>query len=242
MRRAVQAIPIVSLIAFLISVIIAYLGAQELRQFGAEIFMVDLVAIGVLREIGVLLTAIIVAGRSGSAFAAEIGVMKLNDEVDALQAIGVESVEVLVVPRHARPDDRAAAADHHRRWRGPRGRRAAVLHCCSIFRRRNTFTRVQEAIAPTTFWVGVIKAPVFAMLIALVGTVSRHAGARFLARARAPDHGRGRAVDLPGDFRRRDLRRGVRGAGHMSADPSSRSRASSTASARRSCTTGSIWK
>ena len=80
----VTAIPIVALIAFLISVILAYMGAQQLRKFGADIFVVDLVTIGVLRELGVLLTAIIVAGRSGSAFAAEIGAMQLNEEVDAL--------------------------------------------------------------------------------------------------------------------------------------------------------------
>jgi phospholipid/cholesterol/gamma-HCH transport system permease protein len=73
----VTAVPIVSLIAFLISVILAYMGAQQLRKFGADIFVVDLVTVGVLRELGVLLTAIIVAGRSGSAFAAEIGAMQL---------------------------------------------------------------------------------------------------------------------------------------------------------------------
>ena len=89
-ETGIQAIPIVSLIAFLISVIIAYLSAQQLRQFGAEIYTVDLVAIAVLREMGVLLTAIIVAGRSGSAFAAEIGVMRLNEEIDALQSMGVD--------------------------------------------------------------------------------------------------------------------------------------------------------
>ena len=76
--------PIVALIAFLISVIIAYMSAQQLRGLGADIYVVDLVAIGVLRELGVLLTSIIVAGRSGSSFAAELGSMKLNEEVDAL--------------------------------------------------------------------------------------------------------------------------------------------------------------
>src|SRR5262249_4457639 len=98
-ETGIQAVPIVALIAFLISVIVAYIGAQELRQFGGEVFVVDLVTISVLRELGVLLTAIIVAGRSGSAFAAEIGVMRLNDEIDALRAIGLNVVEVLVVPR-----------------------------------------------------------------------------------------------------------------------------------------------
>ncbi|MGI9245282.1 MAG: MlaE family ABC transporter permease, partial [Steroidobacteraceae bacterium] len=82
-----QAVPVVAVIAFLISVISAYIGAQQLRPYGAEIFTVDLVALGVLRELGVLLTAIMVAGRTGSAYAAEIGVMKLNDEVDALESM-----------------------------------------------------------------------------------------------------------------------------------------------------------
>src|SRR5688572_8195160 len=95
-ETGVSAVPIVSLIAFLIAVIVAYIGAQQLRKFGGEIFVVDLVTVSVLRELGVLLTAIIVAGRSGSAFAAEIGAMKLNDEVDALRAMGMDPVEVLV--------------------------------------------------------------------------------------------------------------------------------------------------
>src|SRR5437762_5444203 len=93
------AVPIVALIAFLISVIIAYMSAKQLRGLGADIYVVDLVAIGVLRELGVLLTSIIVTGRSGSAFAAELGSMKLNEEVDALYAIGVDPFEALVVPR-----------------------------------------------------------------------------------------------------------------------------------------------
>ena len=95
----ITAMPIVALIAFLISVIIAYMSAQQLRGLGADIYVVDLVTIGVLRELGVLLTSIIVAGRSGSAFAAELGSMELNEEVDALTATGVNPYEVLVLPR-----------------------------------------------------------------------------------------------------------------------------------------------
>lgn len=165
----VTAIPIVALIAFLISVIIAYMGAQQLQQFGADIFVVDLVTVGVLRELGVLLTAIIVAGRSGSAFAAEIGAMKLNQEVDALTATGVEPVEVLILPR----------------WIGliialplltviadAVGLLGGALLCqwlldMSFFQ---YFQRVNESIATWTFWVGIIKAPVFAVLIAAAGT------------------------------------------------------------------------
>jgi phospholipid/cholesterol/gamma-HCH transport system permease protein len=98
-ETGVQAIPVVAVIAFLISVIAAYIGAQQLRPYGAEIYTVDLVALGVLRELGVLLTAIMVAGRTGSAYAAELGVMKLNDEVDALESMGLNPYEVLVLPR-----------------------------------------------------------------------------------------------------------------------------------------------
>lgn len=168
-ETGIQAIPIVALIAFLISVIVAYLGAQQLKQFGAEIFTVDLVAIAVLREMGVLLTAIIVAGRSGSAFAAEIGVMRLNDEVDALRSIGIDHFEVLVLPRLLglliSLPLLTIVADAF----GLAG--GALLSSWLLDISLSQFIpRVQDALAPTTFWAGLIKAPVFALLIALVGT------------------------------------------------------------------------
>jgi phospholipid/cholesterol/gamma-HCH transport system permease protein len=165
----ITAIPIVALIAFLISVILAYMGAQQLRKFGADIFVVDLVTVGVLRELGVLLTAIIVAGRSGSAFAAEIGAMKLNEEVDALQAIGVNPIEVLVLPRVlgliiALPLLTVIA--------DAIGLVGGGLLCRALLGMplAQYINRANEAIASTTFWVGLIKAPVFAVLIALAGT------------------------------------------------------------------------
>jgi phospholipid/cholesterol/gamma-HCH transport system permease protein len=164
----ITAIPIVSLIAFLISVIIAYMSAQQLQSFGVEIFVVDLVTIGVLRELGVLLTAIIVAGRSGSAFAAEIGAMKLNEEVDALKATGVDPYEVLVVPRMiglviALPL-LTVIADLI-------GLTGGALLCRYLLDMPITqyIDRVNDSIASTTFWVGIIKAPVFAVLIAMAG-------------------------------------------------------------------------
>jgi phospholipid/cholesterol/gamma-HCH transport system permease protein len=168
-ETGIQAIPIVSLIAFLISVIVAYLGAQQLRQFGAEIFTVDLVAIAVLREMGVLLTSIIVAGRSGSAFAAEIGVMRLNDEIDALQSMGVDFFEVLVLPRLIGLLVALPLLTILADTMGLAG--GALLSSLLLDISLSQFIpRVQEALAPTTFWAGLVKAPVFAMLIALVGT------------------------------------------------------------------------
>jgi phospholipid/cholesterol/gamma-HCH transport system permease protein len=165
----ITAIPIVSLIAFLISVILAYMGAQQLVKFGADIFVVDLVTVGVLRELGVLLTAIIVAGRSGSAFAAEIGAMQLNEEVDALHAIGVEPIEVLVLPRMiglviALPL-LTVIADAIGLVGG-----GLLCHTLLGMPLSQYMHRAQESIASTTFWVGVIKAPVFAVLISLSGT------------------------------------------------------------------------
>jgi phospholipid/cholesterol/gamma-HCH transport system permease protein len=164
----VTAVPIVSLIAFLISVILAYMGAQQLRKFGADIFVVDLVTVGVLRELGVLLTAIIVAGRSGSAFAAEIGAMQLNEEVDALRAIGVDPIEVLVLPRLfglviALPL-LTVLADLIGLVGG-----GLLCHALLGMPLAQYLNRAQSAIASTTFWVGIIKAPIFACLIAVSG-------------------------------------------------------------------------
>jgi phospholipid/cholesterol/gamma-HCH transport system permease protein len=94
-----NAVPIVCMITFLIGAVMAYQGAEQLRRFGAEVFAVNLVAAGFLREIGILLTAIMVAGRSGSAFTAQIGSMKLREEIDAMRTMGLDPVEVLVLPR-----------------------------------------------------------------------------------------------------------------------------------------------
>lgn len=169
-ETGIQAVPIVSLIAFLISVIVAYMGAQQLRRFGAEIFVVDLVTVGVLREMGVLLTAIIVAGRSGSAFAAEIGVMQLNEEVDALKAIGTDPVEVLVLPRVL---GLVIALPLLTIIADAVGLAGGGLLCFWLLDipLAQYLSRLHDAISPTTFWVGVIKAPVFAFLIAYVGTL-----------------------------------------------------------------------
>ncbi len=168
-QAGVAALPIVALIAFLISVIIAYLGAQQLARFGAEVFVVDLVAISVLREMGVLLTAMIIAGRSGSAFAAEIGAMRLNEESDALRAMGLNPVELLVVPRMlalmlALPALTVVA--------DAMGLAGGALLCATTLHipPPEFIGRLREALAPTTVWAGLVKAPVFAALIAGMST------------------------------------------------------------------------
>jgi phospholipid/cholesterol/gamma-HCH transport system permease protein len=168
-ETGITAIPIVSLIAFLISVIVAYLGAQQLSRFGADIFVVDLVTIAVLREMGVLLTAIIVAGRSGSAFAAEIGVMQLNEETDALRAMGINPIEVLVLPRVLALVLVLPGLTIIADAMGLAG--GCLLSLVNLHIPLPQFiSRMQESLAPTTFWSGLIKAPVFALIIAVVGT------------------------------------------------------------------------
>ncbi|HUJ53780.1 MAG TPA: ABC transporter permease [Steroidobacteraceae bacterium] len=167
-ETGITAMPITALIAFLISVIIAYMSAQQLRGLGVDIYVVDLVTIGVLRELGVLLTSVIVAGRSGSAFAAELGSMKLNEEVDALVATGVNPFEVLVVPRVIGLTIALPLLTIIADLIGLTG--GAVL-CRFLLDMPLTqyVNRVTVAISPTTFWVGLIKAPVFALLIAVAG-------------------------------------------------------------------------
>jgi phospholipid/cholesterol/gamma-HCH transport system permease protein len=168
-ETGVTAIPIVSLIAFLISVVVAYLGAQQLSKFGADIFVVDLVTISVLREMGVLLTAIIVAGRSGSAFAAEIGVMQLNEETDALRAMGMNPIELLVLPRVIALVIALPLLTVIADAMGLAG--GGLLSLLNLHIPLSQFIyRLREALSSTTFWAGIIKAPVFAILIAMVGT------------------------------------------------------------------------
>ena len=98
-ETGLRAVPIVALMAFLIGVVLAFQGASQLRQFGAEIFVVDLIAISILRELGILLTAIVVAGRTASALTASIGSMKMNEEIDAMRTLGLDPDMVLILPR-----------------------------------------------------------------------------------------------------------------------------------------------
>lgn len=98
-RAGIDALPITLLIGFLLGLILAFMSAASLRQFGVEVYVADLIAIGLFRELGPIITAIILAGRSGSAFAAEIGTMKVNEELDALSTFGISPVGFLAVPR-----------------------------------------------------------------------------------------------------------------------------------------------
>lgn len=164
----IQAIPIVVLMAFFISLVLGYQGANQLRQFGAKEYTINLVAISHLREMGVLISAIMLAGRSCSAFAAQIGVMRMNEEVAALRTLGLDPFELLVLPRViaimiALPvltfiaDIAGLVGTYFVAW---------VYLDLSY---AQFYDRVHHAVTDMTFYVGLMKAPVFAFCIGMIG-------------------------------------------------------------------------
>jgi len=164
----VHALGIIGLMSFLVGIVIAQQGAVQLRQFGAEVFTVNLIGRSALKELGVLMTAIMVAGRSGSAFAAQIGSMKLNEEVDAMRTIGVSPMEALVIPRVLATVLLMPLLGFY----------AAViaivgggLFCWfSLDIPPITFIqRTREVVPMTDLYQTLIKAPVFGMIIAMAG-------------------------------------------------------------------------
>ncbi len=163
-----NALPIVGLLSFLIGVVIAFQGADQLRQFGAEIFTVNLLGVSILRELGIIITSIVVAGRSGSAFTAQIGTMKVNQEVDAMVALGLDPIEVLVLPRLLALMITLPLLAFYSGIMGLLG--GAVMSMVVLEISPTQFiNQLHEAVTLTTFLIGVLKAPVFAFLIALVG-------------------------------------------------------------------------
>ncbi len=167
-ETGISALPIVGLLAFLVGVVLAYQGADQLKRFGAEIFTINLLGVGVLREIGGLITAIVVAGRSGSAFTAQIGTMRVNEEIDAMQTLGLNTVDVLVLPRIIGLVIALPLLTFYSDIMGLIG--GAVMCFFQLGINIPAFIRqLHEAVNTNTMMVGLIKAPVFAFVIALVG-------------------------------------------------------------------------
>lgn len=167
-QTGVDALPIVGLLSFLIGVVIAYQGAGQLRRFGAEIYAVNLLGVGVLRELGVLMTAIILAGRSGSAFTAQIGTMRVNEEIDALRTIGLDPIEVLVIPRLLALLLTLPMLTLYADFAGLLG--GCLMSWGVLGITIPQFLRqLHGSLSEWTFWIGVIKSPFFAAIIAQVG-------------------------------------------------------------------------
>lgn len=164
----IKALPIIALTSFLIGMVLAYQGINQLSRFGAELFTVDFLGIGILREIGVLLTSIVIAGRSGSAITAQIGTMKLNQEIDALQTMGLTPMVTLVIPRIlglliALPilvffSDIIALLGGMFMTKLGMGLSA-----------NEYLAQLQKAVTPAHFWVGMSKTPLFAIVISMIG-------------------------------------------------------------------------
>ncbi len=164
----VRALGIVGLMSFLIGIVIAQQGAVQLRQFGAEVFTVNLIGRLTLRELGILMTAIMVAGRSGSAFAAQIGTMKITEEIDAMRTIGVVPTEALVIPRVLAAVIMMPLLGMYASIMSLIG--GGLLCWIVLDIPPATFVqRLREVTPITDLYIGLIKAPVFGAIIAMAG-------------------------------------------------------------------------
>ncbi|HTR59619.1 MAG TPA: ABC transporter permease [Casimicrobiaceae bacterium] len=167
-ETGISALPIVGLMAVMISIVIAYQGVVQLRPYGGEDFTINLVAVSVLREMGVLITAIMVAGRSGSAFAAEIGTMKAREEIDALSVMGLEPMELLVAPRLIALVITLPLLTFFADIMGLAGG-AVISQFLLEVSPLQYIDRVHSAVDASDLLVGLIKAPIFAVVIGIIG-------------------------------------------------------------------------
>lgn len=167
-RTGLDAVPIISLLCFIFGAVVAYLSASAMKNFGAGIFTVDIVSVSFLREFGVLLTAILVAGRSGSAFTAEIGSMNTREEIDAIKALSLYPIELLVIPRVCALIITLPMLSFLAVLSGIFG--GALVGATSLDISVAMFlTRMQDNTDLYFLWLGLLKAPVFAFIIAAIG-------------------------------------------------------------------------
>ena len=164
----VDALPIVGLLAFLLGVVVAYQSADQLRQYGANVFIADIVGLSMLREFAPLITAIIVAGRSGSAYAAQIGTMVVTEEVDALHTLGIPPLDLLVLPKLVALVIALPLLTVFADLLGVAG--GLLMAQAQLGVGPHEFmARFVKAVSATAFLVGIGKAPVFAVVIVVVG-------------------------------------------------------------------------
>ena len=163
-----DALPIVGLLSFLLGIVVAYQAATQLRKYGADIFVADLVGLSMLREFAPLMTAIIVAGRSGSAFAAQIGTMSVTEEIDAMRTIGIAPLELLVLPKIIALVIALPLLTFFADLAGIYG--GMIMARAQLGMGFEAFTeRLTASVTATSFMLGIGKAPVFAGIIAVVG-------------------------------------------------------------------------
>ena len=163
-----DALPIVGLLSFLLGIVVAYQGAGQLRQYGANIFVADLVGLSMLREFAPLMTAIIIAGRSGSAYAAQIGTMAVTEEIDAMRTLGISPQELLVLPKVIALFIAMPLLTVFADAMGVFGGMLMAQQQLDVGF-VEFLDRFVKAVSPTAFMIGVGKAPIFALIIAMVG-------------------------------------------------------------------------
>ncbi len=163
-----SALAIITLISTLVGMILAFVGAVQLRQFGAQIYIADLVGLGMAREMGAMMTAIIMAGRTGAAFAAQLGTMQVNEEIDALQTMGISPIEFLVLPRLLALSFTMPLLCIYSDFMGIVGGGivSATMLDISFFQ---YFQQIQSAVPLKHFMVGIGKAGIFGVLVATAG-------------------------------------------------------------------------
>ncbi len=164
----VDALPIVGLLAFLLGIVVAYQSADQLRQYGANVFIVDVVGLSMLREFAPMMTAIIVAGRSGSAYAAQIGTMAVTEEIDAMRTLGIAPLELLVLPKIIALVIALPLLTFFADVTGVVGGMLMARMQLGISF-EEFIARFPKAVSPTAYLVGLGKAPVFAVLIVVTG-------------------------------------------------------------------------
>ncbi|MDX2276379.1 MAG: ABC transporter permease [Hyphomonadaceae bacterium] len=166
-HAGLNALPIIALLSFFIGLVVAYLGARILGDFGASVFTVELVAFSVMREFGVVITAVLLGGRTNSAFTAEIGAMKMRQEVDAMRVLGIDPIEALVAPRVIAMLIMTPILTFAAIMSGLMG---GLLVC--IFELGVSATmfwqRISDAVPEQHFWVGMSKSPAFAVVLAVI--------------------------------------------------------------------------
>lgn len=167
-EAGLDAVPIIAFLSFFVGMVVAFIGARTLSEFGATVFVVELVGYGVLRELGGVLVAIIIAGRTNSAFTAQIGAMKMRQEIDAMQTLGLDPMHVIVAPRVLAMIIMVPVLTFIGMLTAMAGGITvgwAILDINpTIF-----FNRLQDNVPIDQFWIGMSKAPVFGLVIALIG-------------------------------------------------------------------------
>lgn len=166
-KAGVDSVPIIFVMSLALGLVLAYQGEEQLRRFGAEIYTINLVSISIVREVGILISAILIAGRTGSAMTAHLGIMKMNQEIDALNTLGLDPMDVLIIPRILALILIMPFLAFISDIGGLLGGGIMVIESLGVSPELY-IQRVGEAVTLGGFWIGILKAPIFGAIIGIV--------------------------------------------------------------------------